>query len=74
MQTLTENLHDKWSASNWHQLWADDSRAFVLLNEETGYSVVVDDGETVNMYEIGDFSPAIDEWNSQINEYLAEVR
>ena len=67
--TLTENLHDKWAASEWHQLWADDNRAFVLMPNGGNYLVVADDRTDVTAVELA-FSEAMDEWNRQINEYL----
>lgn len=76
--TIKESLHDKWLASDWHQLWADDNKAFILIPVKSvaryavvhNYLVVTDNGSDITAVELP-FSEAIDEWNTQINEHLA---
>lgn len=71
---IYENLHDKWATSQWHQLWADDEKAFVFMplhDSPKEMLVIADDGDTATAT-ILPFSEAMDEWNSQINEHLAQ--
>jgi hypothetical protein len=69
----TVNLYDKWVKTEWHQLWADDSKAFILRPNRVAnhyYDVLVDDGNETTEYELLNFSDGLDKWNSEINQYL----
>lgn len=64
------NLYNKWAVKKWHQLWADDTCAFVILEDRKGYKVVTDNGRFVSTYRAEDLSDAFDNWNTEINRHL----
>jgi hypothetical protein len=64
------NLYDKWAAKDWHQLWADDTCAFIILADGKKFKVVADNGRIVTTYRAKDLSDAFDDWNEQINRHL----
>lgn len=64
------NLYDKYSRTPWHQLWADDNKAFVIYKDRRGYKVITDNGRVVTTYRAADLSDAFDDWNNQINQHL----
>jgi hypothetical protein len=70
----TNNLHDKYVRSDWHQLWADDHLAVVLrpiAGADGPWEVLRDDHRAVVRIKYPDFSTGIDGWNKTINQHLA---
>lgn len=76
MNYTKENLHDKWVTSNWHQLWANDDKAFIFmpLNDSPDEMLVIEDDGEFAQGVVLPWSDGMDEWNRQINVYLAETR
>lgn len=69
------NLYDKYKATSWQQLWADDKKVFVIYATGQGYYKVLtetSDG-TISEYEDLTLSEAFSEWNSEINKHLGYV-
>lgn len=72
------NLHDYCAAKyNWHQLWADDRKAFVLEATPNGrYNVIVVEqkmGYITDLTErVAELSDAMNKWNTLINKHLAQ--